>query len=531
MTRIFREDTVTLDASKISAYVHDVHGPVTVFKDVVIARAIVHEYDDGMAYKPGKELGEAYWTADGMWATSGGHPSTAVISTRDQIHGRTVNPRFTKSLIDPDTKRPMDRGILADLEVFDNKVAPEVLTDMKNGKKTDVSIGFFFDYDDTAGIVDDEEDQSLKGTAYDYVQRNITINHVAFGIDQGRCGMPYCGIGADGVIREIAGDPVGKWKDFKTCVAAIMKENPDYTKEQAEGTCGKIEKQSKEKDFKPTDDYSLGMKKTIDEAKVYLRDVLGKLDAIEFLKDDLVEEEYQGNASNITLSERAKKFHNISDDDWVALTEEEKQDYIDKLPPEKTVEGETNKDEGDAGPRTEAERAKAHFNLSDEDWGALSDEEKQEYVDKLPKKGSGGEDDASDEKEDDCPDCDDDEREVKRIATDLSLEDINKKLTSLKETRDGYREQIRKLDEELYSEPDSEKKRKAALRKQSGELWDKIDDLYDEIHAYTQAKTIKITQAALTDEVTEDEEKETPLNPDEVLEKYRRTVKDKDYPF
>ena len=122
-------------------------------------------------------------------------------------------------------------------------------------------------------------------------------------------------------------------------------------------------------------------------------------------------------------------------------------------------------------------------------------------------------------------------REVKRIATDLSLEDINKKLTSLKETRDGYREQIRKLDEELYSEPDSEKKRKAALRKQSGELWDKIDDLYDEIHAYTQAKTIKITQAALTDEVTEDEEKETPLNPDEVLEKYRRTVKDKDYPF
>jgi len=185
MTRVFREDTVTLDASKVSAYNHDVHGPVTVFKDVVIARAIVHKYDDGMAYKPGRELGEAYWTADGMWATSGGHPNTAVISTRDQIHGRTVNVRFTRSLVDPDTKRPMDRGILADLEVFDNKVAPEVLTDMKNGKKSDVSIGFFFDYDATAGAVDDEEDKSLMGTEYDYVQRNITINHVAFGIDQG----------------------------------------------------------------------------------------------------------------------------------------------------------------------------------------------------------------------------------------------------------------------------------------------------------------------------------------------------------
>ena len=445
MTRIFREDTVTLDASKVSAYNHDVHGPVTVFKDVVIARAIVHEYDDGMAYKPGRELGEAYWTADGMWATSGGHPNTAVISTRDQIHGRTVNVRFTKSLIDPDTKRPMDRGILADLEVFDNKVAPEVLTDMKNGKKGEVSIGFFFDYDATAGTVDDEDDQSLKGVEYDYVQRNITINHVAFGIDHGRCGMPYCGIGADGVIREATGDPVGKWKDFKTCVAAIMKENPDYTKEQAEGTCGKIEAQSKEKDFKPTNDHTLSMKQTVEEAKVYLRDVLGKLDAIEFLEpaeDDLVEEEYQGNASNTTLSERAKKFHNISDDDWLALTEEEKTGYIGKLPPEKPKEGETNKDEedeADAGPRTEAERAQAHFSLSEEDWAALSDEEKQAYIDKLPKKGSGGEDD------EDCTDCDEDESEE--------------------------------------------------------------------------------------DEVVEDEKDENPLNPDEVLEKYRRTTKDKDYPY
>ena len=147
MKRRFKTDICELDASKVTAYNHDVYGPVTVFKDVVIARAIVHEYDDGMAYKPGKELEAAYWTVDGMWAISGGHPNASVISTRDEIHGRTINPRFTKSLINPDTKRPMDRGVLADLEVFDNKVAPETLTDMKNGKKPDVSIGFFFDYD------------------------------------------------------------------------------------------------------------------------------------------------------------------------------------------------------------------------------------------------------------------------------------------------------------------------------------------------------------------------------------------------
>lgn len=500
--RRFKTDICELDASKVSAYVHDVHGPVTVFKDVVISRAIVHPYEDGMAYKPGKELEAGYWTADGMWSTSGGHPNTAVISTRDQIHGRTVNVRFTKSLINPDTNRPMDRGILADLEVFDNKVAPEVLIDMKNGKKGEVSIGFFFDYDATAGTVDDEDDQSLMGTEYDYVQRNITINHVAFGIDSGRCPMPYCGIGADGVIREVTGDPVGKWKDFKTCVTAIMKQNPDYTKKQAEGTCGKIEAQSKEKDFKPTTDYTLSMKQTVEEAKVYLRDVLGKLDAIKFLepsKDDLVEEEYQGNASNITESERAKKFHNISDDDWLALTDEEKRGYIGKLPPVKPKEGETNKDEGDEGESDEGEAE------------------------------DGDAEDAKDSQEDDCPDCDDDEREIKKIAADLSLEDIDTKLKELKASRERLREQVRKLDEELYSEPDSEKKRKKKIRDERGELWDRLDDLYDDIHAYTEAKSIKITQAALADESEKDENEES-LDPEAVLEAYRRTQKDKDYP-
>ena len=110
MNRKLRYDQIDFNPVKITHRDDPLFGPVTVFHDVVIAREIIHQYDDGMAYKPGKELGAGYWTADGMWATSGGHPNTAVISTRDQIHGRTTNVRFTKSLINPDTKRPMDRG-------------------------------------------------------------------------------------------------------------------------------------------------------------------------------------------------------------------------------------------------------------------------------------------------------------------------------------------------------------------------------------------------------------------------------------
>lgn len=39
-------------------------------------------------------------------------------------------------------------------------------------------------------------------------------------------------------------------------------------------------------------------------------------------------------------------------------------------------------------PRNDAERAKAHFNISDENWNKLSNEQKQAYIDKLPARGS-----------------------------------------------------------------------------------------------------------------------------------------------
>lgn len=48
-------------------------------------------------------------------------------------------------------------------------------------------------------------------------------------------------------------------------------------------------------------------------------------------------------------------------------------------------------------PRTDAERAKAHFNISDEDWEKLTDAEKQEYIDKLPPRGSAVEQDEAPE--------------------------------------------------------------------------------------------------------------------------------------
>ena len=412
--RFFEYDQVEIDASKIEEYEHDIFGPVTVFKDVVIAREIVQPYVvDGktkMAYKPAKELEDSFWTAEGMWAIASGHPDTAIIMDRDQMQGRTVNVRFSKSLKDIKTKRPNNRGTVADLHVFNNKVAPELLEDMLSGKRHDVSIGFFFNKDNTPGIIE-EDGHPLKGAAYDYVQRKIAINHTAFALESGRCPMPLCGIGADEITKLVTGDPFGKWETFEECVKEIMRENPDYTREQAEGTCGKIEKRSKEKK---------------DMFREVLENMKNEIDAVLSKFDDI--EEDAGTPK--TEAERAMAHFNVSEEKWAALSEEEKQEYISKLPSRgeglKKDNGETIVDEN-MSTEEDLPRLLAFYRITAENWDAFEDgfrivlrslwtERQKVYKDKDPAEMAGGESPledselTGDEAEGDCDDCDDEEQ-------------------------------------------------------------------------------------------------------------------------
>jgi len=357
--RLFAYDQIELDASKVEEYNHPVHGPTTLFREVVLAREIVQDYEDGRHYKPADELEAAYWTADGMWAIAGGHPDTSIIMNRDQMQGKTLNPSFSKSLIDPKTKRPNNRGILADLEVYNNKVPADVLNDLKSGKKRDVSIGFFFSQDKTAGTIMDDG-HPLKGSSYDFVQRKIAINHTAFALEAGRCPMPFCGIGADEIKRQIAGDPFGKWQSMSECIKDIMEENPDYTEEQAAATCAVIEKRSKAKKdaFKTALE---NMKKEIEAA----------LSHFESPEED-VEEGLKEEDTPKSDAERAMAHFNISEEKWSTLSEEEKQGYIDKLP--ERGEGLKEEDTEIVGDMS-IQEVKEHFRLSDKSWDNLLDTE------------------------------------------------------------------------------------------------------------------------------------------------------------
>ena len=159
----------------------------------VIASEIVHEYPEGMAYKPGDELEKAAWTAEGRWVKILSHPDSALLQRASDIYGKIENVHFAKDLLEPKTKRPMRRGIRADIKWFKNRVPQDVLTKIREGKLRDVSIGFTYEEDRTPG-----EWNSQK---YDYVQRNIFIDHVAAPIEAGRCPGPVCGIAVDSVVQ------------------------------------------------------------------------------------------------------------------------------------------------------------------------------------------------------------------------------------------------------------------------------------------------------------------------------------------
>jgi len=248
MRTIFWQDHIRLDAERITNYKHPVFGDTTVFHDVVIASEIVQPYDDGRAYKPRDELEKYAPYVDGRWVVVGAHPVEGIISDRDQVSGRTVNPRYVKDLNDPKTKRPSRAGVRADIEIFDRKVPPKTLEDMKNGKKQDVSIGFFFSKDETPGIV---EADSCKGEEYDYVQRNMFHDHLAAGLDNGRCPMPYCGLGADELNKNLVGDPFAGFPDFGSCISSMTKPKSEggegYTEKQAEGVCGMLQAKHEKK--------------------------------------------------------------------------------------------------------------------------------------------------------------------------------------------------------------------------------------------------------------------------------------------
>ena len=178
-------DTIKLDQALI---VQDTKRWLKV--NAVISRSGVYQYDDGKAFKSKAELLKATRTARYAKLAVGDHPGTQVVVSQKDLKGGVENPHFDNGKI---------RGTLA----FDKRELPEeIINRIKNAIVSKVgidnSIGFYYETDKTPGI--DRNVNSDAEEHYDYIMRDIVIDHVAVVIDpnrQGRCTFPKCGVGAD----------------------------------------------------------------------------------------------------------------------------------------------------------------------------------------------------------------------------------------------------------------------------------------------------------------------------------------------
>jgi len=165
----------------------------------VLASEIVHQYEDGWAYKPAEELEKMAKTASRIGTAPVKileHPGAAtnyLLLKQGDVNGVAENFRYVRNLKDNKTGRPMRRGVRADIKWFKDTVPEGVIEQIRSGDLHDVSIGFTFDADPTSG--------EFNGVHYDYIQRNIFLNHVAAPIQAGRCPGPICGIGYDASLK------------------------------------------------------------------------------------------------------------------------------------------------------------------------------------------------------------------------------------------------------------------------------------------------------------------------------------------
>jgi len=142
----------------------------------VITREGVYDYDGMLIYEPAEEVEKAAFTATNAWVVEE-HPPEIILSKPGLIRGTVRNAKFEKDCIK------------AELAFFKSRCTPQYLEDIKTGKARSVSIGFFFECIPQQG--------EWQGQHYDYVKRDILIDHVAVGSWQGRCSYPLCGVGVD----------------------------------------------------------------------------------------------------------------------------------------------------------------------------------------------------------------------------------------------------------------------------------------------------------------------------------------------
>jgi hypothetical protein len=171
----------------------------------------VYNYDSLRVRKPLDELKAVASFAENRPITRE-HPVAGIVTDRREVMGFFKTPVIENETL---------KGIL---EISDK----DLIADVKLGKLTDVSPGFFCD-------LNRDDSGDIEGEHYDATQKNIFLDHVAI-VEKGRCSIEDgCGIGLDAktpvpqsvmskIENAIESAKAMKEKDLEKLLRGILKE-------------------------------------------------------------------------------------------------------------------------------------------------------------------------------------------------------------------------------------------------------------------------------------------------------------------
>ncbi len=155
----------------------------------ILTREGVLPYPKGKMYRPAEELAQALFTFQNAWVVTEKHPEplVSIVTNRSDIKGHLTEVRLDADAVDPKARK--SPAVRANVHLLKKTLNPKFLEDVKSGARRDVSVGFTYDTEQQSG--------EWNGEKYDFIQRNILINHVAVGVPVGRVRAPFIGLGCD----------------------------------------------------------------------------------------------------------------------------------------------------------------------------------------------------------------------------------------------------------------------------------------------------------------------------------------------
>ncbi len=164
----------------------------------VLTREGVLPYPRGKMFRSAEELAQALFTFQNAWVVTEKHPEplVSIVTNRKDIKGNLTNVRLDSDAVDPKARK--SPAVRANVHLLKKTLSPKFIEDVKSGARRDVSVGFTYDTEQQPG--------EWNGEKYDFIQRNILINHVAVGVPVGRVRAPFIGLGVDSLEFEESAD-------------------------------------------------------------------------------------------------------------------------------------------------------------------------------------------------------------------------------------------------------------------------------------------------------------------------------------